>query len=401
MPKLTKSVIDRLPLPKPNSHGQASQKIYRDDALTGFGILVGSGGTKSFFVERRINGRVKRISLGRYGHLTPAQARRKAQETLGNIAMGKDPVAERKAAIASSVTLGEAFEDYLISRSSLKPRTVANYRDCIDGPLGDWKDKRLKSITKELVEKRHRKIGASAPARANNVMRVLRAVFNHAMAKYEDDKGNAILQSNPVGRLSSTRAWYRVSRRKTLLRTHELHTWYEAVLSLNQEITRDYLLFLLYTGLRKSEATNLDWGAVDETARTITITDTKNREPHVLPITPQIDDILERRRANPHPLWVFPSPVREGRPLSEPRSAVRKIASVMNGSFALHDLRRTFITIAEAQDIPHYALKKLLNHRDYNDVTAGYIISNVDRLRGPMKVINDVIEEELIQGAVS
>ena len=56
-------------------------------------------------------------------------------------------------------------------------------------------------------------------------------------------------------------------------------------------------------------------------------------------------------------------------------------------SFTLHDLRRTFITIAESLDIPHYALKRLLNHRLSGDVTAGYIVSDLDRLRGPVSLV--------------
>ena len=51
--------------------------------------------------------------------------------------------------------------------------------------------------------------------------------------------------------------------------------------------------------------------------------------------------------------------------------------------FTLHDLRRTFITIAESLDIPAYSLKRLLNHRGDTDVTSGYIIHNAERLRGP------------------
>jgi hypothetical protein len=32
-------------------------------------------------------------------------------------------------------------------------------------------------------------------------------------------------------------------------------------------------------------------------------------------------------------------------------------------AFSLHDLRRTFITIAESLGFPAYTLKRLLNHR--------------------------------------
>ena len=59
--------------------------------------------------------------------------------------------------------------------------------------------------------------------------------------------------------------------------------------------------------------------------------------------------------------------------------------------FTVHDLRRTFITIAESLDIPAYALKRLLNHKMASDVTAGYIIIDVERLRKPMQMITDHI----------
>jgi hypothetical protein len=51
--------------------------------------------------------------------------------------------------------------------------------------------------------------------------------------------------------------------------------------------------------------------------------------------------------------------------------------------------RRTFVTIAEGLDVPAYALKRLLNHAMTNDVTAGYIITDVERLRAPMEKIHD------------
>ena len=60
--------------------------------------------------------------------------------------------------------------------------------------------------------------------------------------------------------------------------------------------------------------------------------------------------------------------------------------------FALHDLRRTFATIAESLDISTYAVKRLLNHSvNQNDVTSGCIVTDVERLRKPMQQIEDFI----------
>ncbi len=68
-----------------------------------------------------------------------------------------------------------------------------------------------------------------------------------------------------------------------------------------------------------------------------------------------------------------------------------QVAEGMGEHVTFHDLRRTFITIAEGLDIPAYALKQLLNHRNPNDVTAGYIVADVNRLRMPMEKISEFI----------
>ena len=79
-------------------------------------------------------------------------------------------------------------------------------------------------------------------------------------------------------------------------------------------------------------------------------------------------------------------------PLKEPRTAVDRITAQTGITFMLHDLRRTFITIAESLDIPAYALKRLLNHKFSNDVTAGYIVPTTERLREPMQRISNYIQ---------
>lgn len=391
MIKLTKSFIDRLPTPKKKANGQASQVIYRDESLIGFGLLVGSGGTKSFFIERRVGARIKRISIGRYGLITPAKAKLKAQEMLGEMAIGNDPAAKKKELRATSMTLQQAFDDYLITRKNLKPGTIKNYRKCLDGCLSDWLSKRLVDIDKDMVEARHRELGRKAPARANNTMRVLRAIFNHAMAKFEDSRGRPVLKVNPVGRLSQNRAWYPVDRRQTLIKPHQLKAWYDATLLLNQEVTRDYLHFLLFTGLRKTEAATLLWSNVDFKSRTITLFDTKNSDDHILPLSDFLYDLLKGRKTVAASDWVFESPVHVGMPLKETRTAIKRVSELSGVDFTAHDLRRTFITIAESLDIPAYALKRLLNHRDSSDVTAGYIVSNAERLRVPMEDISSFI----------
>jgi len=68
-----------------------------------------------------------------------------------------------------------------------------------------------------------------------------------------------------------------------------------------------------------------------------------------------------------------------------------KVTQASGVEFTVHDLRRTFITIAESLDISAYALKRLMNHKMGGDVTAGYIVTDVERLRKPMQLITDYI----------
>ena len=75
----------------------------------------------------------------------------------------------------------------------------------------------------------------------------------------------------------------------------------------------------------------------------------------------------------------------------EPRPQIRKVIARSGVDFTLHDLRRTFISAAESLDISMYTIKRLANHKMGNDVTTGYIVSDVERLRAPMQLVTDFL----------
>lgn len=387
--KITKSYVDRLSTP---ATGQA---FVRDAELKGFAVRITASGAKSFILEKRIDGKVKRLTLGRYPELTVEQARKEAHKLLGHIAVGRNPPAEKKYKALQGTTLEQAFSDFIMVRKNLKARTLYDYQRVMKVVFADWQNKAMLDISKEMIAKRHSKIGAErGEAYANLSMRFLRALFNFAIAQYEDGSGHAILRENPVMRLTQTRAWYRVDRRQTVIKPHQLAPWYQAILSLKQDKTSkqsalvaDYLLFLLFTGLRRQEAATLKWSDIDMNDRSFTLTDTKNREPLTLPLTDFISNLLESRKAATNSEYVFAGDGKAGY-LIEPRRQVQKVTELSDVSFTLHDLRRTFITVAESIDISAYALKRLVNHKMTNDVTAGYIVTDVERLRRPMEQIS-------------
>ncbi len=176
--KLTKTVVDRM---VPPAEGQA---FIRDAELKGFGLRVTASGTKTFIVEKRVKGRVRRISLGRYGELTAEQARKEAQKVLGQIATGLDPAVERRRARLRGKTLAEAFEDFLGQRE-LKPRTRYEYTRLMATVFRDWQGKSIAEIDRTMVASRHKKVGeTNGEARANLAMRFLRSLLAFAQATY-------------------------------------------------------------------------------------------------------------------------------------------------------------------------------------------------------------------------
>jgi len=392
--RISKSFVDKVEIPAHSSAGTSTQSFYRDAAIVGFGLRVTSGGAKSFIVEKRINGKVKRITLGRYGNLTVEQAKKEAMKILGKVATGSDPIAEKKEKNVRALSLLDTFNDYLNTRKDLKESTIHDYNRVMNWAFEDWLSRPVTDITKDMVENRHRERGKKSKARANNSMRVLRAIINHARNKFEDAKGNPIILINPVERLSQNRAWFKIEKRQTLIKAHQLAPWYQATLQLNNESTRDYLYFLLFTGLRRSEGAQLRWDDVDFSDNTFTIKDTKNGLSHTLPLSDYLEKLLKRRYENKESDFVFPSDSKTGH-IIDPQKSLLRIKDICGVSFTLHDLRRTFITIAESLDIPAYALKQLLNHKDPRDITASYIVMDIERLRIPMQKISNFISSHL------
>ncbi|KTD67568.1 tyrosine-type recombinase/integrase [Legionella shakespearei] len=395
--KLTKSFIDKIKL----FEGK-DQVFYRDEQLKGFALRVTSNGIKSFVVETRIAGKVKRVTLGKYGQITAEEARKQAKHLLGKIARGDNPIAEKKANKIKHLTLKEVFNDYLKARKDLKALTIKDYQGILRQVMLDWLDKPLINITREMIAKRHVQYGqTNSKARANYAMRVLRAVFNFAVHEYQLEDGQPIIAVNPVEYLSHTRSWYRVDRKNTMIKSHQLAVWCEGLERLGTQedypqamMWKDYFLLILFTGLRRMEAASLCWADIDFKAKTFTIQNTKNREIHTLPMTNFLFELFQRRKQFRINEFVFPAPSKTGH-LMEPRKAMLRVAELSGVSFTVHDLRRTFATTAESLDLPAYALKRLLNHKMNHDVTAGYIMRDVERLRKPLQRISDFLLEQM------
>lgn len=376
---LTKTAIDKI---QPPTSGQV---LYRDAALPGFGLRVGTK-SKMYFVEGQVRRRTVRTSIGRHDVFTPEVARRRALKILAEMADGRNPNEERRIKRAATMTLQQSFDSFF-ERRTLAATSTDNYKRSIDIYLADWAGKPIAEVSRRMVLDRHRRIAEQhGPVTANNVMRHLRSVYNFTSAAHGE------LPPNPVTILTQARAWNPERRRRSVVPAHGLPKWWRAVHQ-EEEYVRDFLLIALFSGMRRSEIARLKWEYIDLEGRFLKVPTTKNGDPLELPLSDFLHALLVTRRDNdPEGEWVFPGRGETGH-MVETKKFYARVTKTSGIRFTLHDLRRTFVTIAESLDIPHYALKRLLNHRSANDVTAGYIVIDVERLRGPVERVADRILE--------
>ena len=91
----------------------------------------------------------------------------------------------------------------------------------------------------------------------------LRTLWN-----YRADRDEA-MPASPTRRLK--RNWFSVPRRERYVRADQLPAFYAAVRGLENPVARDYLLLLLFTGMRRREAASLTWDDVDMAAKVIKV----------------------------------------------------------------------------------------------------------------------------------
>ncbi|MCE8042419.1 integrase family protein [Halomonas daqingensis] len=389
----TKRAIEQIQPP------ESGRDTYRDDKTPALELRVTQAGTKTFAVRRRVNGKPRRYTIGRFPDVTVEQARKKAAEMLGEIATGVDPDAARLADRHRTATVESALVDYLATRQ-LKPSTRDSYDEIVRCRLQDWLPRRLASISRQDVTDKHAEISKESKSRANGVMRVLRALFNFARVRYLDERGMPLYPTNPVQVLSDQRGWNRSKRKQAILMPYDFPAWWSAT----DELKRDhrpyvrnigrYLQVLLLTGMRSGELAGVTTskGVLDEEgqempyynqrAGIIELPDPKSGEPVFIHLRPKtqalLDEALKDGKGSTYPF----RPRDSDSPLAE-RNIADWVAWIDKRSgvrVTRHDLRRTFITVAEGLDISPYTIKRLVGHTVGSDVTGGYIISQRKRL---------------------
>ncbi len=406
--KLTKRFLNSL------GNDTGKDRFIFDTDLPGFGVKVTPKGTISFIVNARIkHGVPKRTTIGPYPLFSVSAARDKAQAVLRLYREGIDPIKQARALRqeevrekalneALGVTLGAVFEDYLTARD-LKPRTAYDYRNTVKNCFADWLDRPVREITRRDVEEKFRFIQANnrrtahetGKAQATKAMRILSTILNFAMA--EEIEGQRLLVENPVEVLAQKKIDRTVKPRVRYLGHEALWMVVRTIECMANTAVRDWLLLLLYSGIRRNEGLSLPWKNVNLDLKYFVVEDTKNRLDHVVPMSGSVFELFSNRKeASSNSPWVFPATRGAGH-LQEPRRQIALVAETCGVPFTAHDLRRTFASVAYACGLNPITIKRVMNHKT-RDVTEKYIQAEAEQLRKPMEEIAHYIHLMVFHG---
>lgn len=298
---------------------------------------------------------------------------------LDDMRQGKDPSkrADR------NMTLKTALDDYIKS-AKLRPASVRTYR-IIERTLKDWLDIPLRTITRDMVAKRHAELGAKSPTTANTTFRAFRLTWNRAADKIDD------LPSCPVSALRQS--WFAEPRRRRMVASGQLADFYAAVQALPNPIHRDAIVMLMFSGMRIGECRLLRWDDIDFKERLINLKaeSTKADRDCLLPMNDVVHDLLVARRALGRDKFVFPGGSKAGH-VATLQSDFEIIAEKTGITISAHDLRRGFASAATRVGVPLPILKMLLNHAPSADVTEGYVVAEMTELRAASQKIADELK---------
>jgi len=388
--KLTKREIDTLACPP----GRKDLIVF-DDALPGFGLRVTKDGAKVFLLQFQPGGRTgprRRLVLGRYGEITPGQARRLAEAARAAIRLGRDPAAERadarrataerqkRDAEATEFTFTRLIDEW--AAIALKDRSASHrteapraLRTCFKRLLGQPADKLTAAELQTVVDA----MAVDRPVMARRVRSYARAAFNWGLTRGR-------VSGNPFDGVVIEA---RETKRDRALSDPELAEAWRAAGCLPYPFG-PFLQLLILTLQRRGEVAAMAWEELspDLAMWTIPAERTKNRKSHLVPLAEPARQVLRslpRRLGTPLVFATLPRERPDATPLSwrpisgfsdamkrlqdEIRAGRLAEALLSDGGvglppldWRLHDFRRTGVTVLAGLGTPPHVADRILNH---------------------------------------
>jgi integrase len=274
----------------------ATRREIPDGRVTGLYLVLQPSGSKSWALRYRADGKPAKLTLGPYPALDLANARRRAQEALGEVAGGKNPAAEKRTAREARKAAENAIADRVEAvAASFVERHVGRHVGA------SWARETERLLAKEIVpaigEKRLGEVKKSdihdlldgivdrgAPVVANRTLAVLRRLCNWAIER-------GIIEASPCNKIKPPAA---EESRDRVLSDDEIRLAWNAFERVGWPFGPLAKLLLL-TGARRDEIAQARWSEVDIESTTWTIAKerSKNGNAHEIPLSDAAIGILK------------------------------------------------------------------------------------------------------------
>ena len=366
-----------------------------DTDLSGFLLRVQPSGVMTYyFAYRTADGKKKRCKIGRYGTLTPIQARDEAIKLSAKVISGEDVqdsknknrlALEKGQMCTLKNFLAKKYEPWLIAdrKSGRENISLIHYyfKDFLTLPLHDLKPNRIEKWRMGELNK-----GKKASTINRNLTR-LKSLLSKAIEwEYIDHNPLAKLKNLKVRDVGKVR-YLTIEEEKNLrialdTREHLLKSkrtsaneWrkergYKAFPDLNHCFFADYLkpmvLLSINTGLRRGELFNLTWQDIDFTNPMITIlgTNTKNGKTRYTPLNNEALSILKNWQAQTSTAgFIFPAKDK-GKLTHIRKSWASILEEAKITEFRWHDLRHHFASKLATAGVDLNTIRELLGHAD-------------------------------------
>jgi integrase len=352
--------------------------VIPDPALPGHRLVIRKR-TKTFEIQREkmVGGkrRTHVVKTGRAPMDKIAEARERAVAIMGKIDRGENPRSPEKRDI-NSVTFAEAwleYEQHLIHNAS--PATLTAFRRCAEilRPIHNMSlvvlsdDPSIAKREHERISKKVR-VGDSNAFTGGKVIAGMCMRFMNAM--YHNVRKNK-WRRLPLHPPSSVKP-SKDKRDLPSLSSDDLPAWFAQRQALQNPIYRELVLFMVLSGLRRTDAGTMRWEDLDLKRRVFHRPHPKGREGNRpafdLPLSDAMVRCLWRARKDgralyPNSPWVWPADSAAG------HATVVKSRKLSRSG---HDLRRSYATFATEVGIPEENLARLLNHSLGKNITRTY-----------------------------
>lgn len=382
-----------------------------DTDLAGFGVRVGTTGSKTYVLKYRVGGgragRVRWGVIGQHGALTPDQARDIAQRWAAEVAAGGDPAGEkidkRKAPTVAEL-LGDYLKDHVRVRN--KASTITSVTHLVESVIGKDPIAKLKvsDVATTDVARFHARL-SQTQVTANRALAVLSKAFSLA-----ETWGFRPKHSNPCREVDK----FREVPRERFLSQAEFAALGAALGAADRgELTLiedgkpkavnvskwavAAIRLLIFTGARRGEILGLRWEWIDAQAGRANLPDSKTgRKPLMLPPAAlEVLDSLERPESGKGYVirgGDYSEPEIPLVNLKDPWGIIRKAAGLED--VRPHDLRHSFASVMVAGGASLPMIGALLGHKDVK-TTARYAHLATDPLRAAADHVGGVIASQL------